>query len=205
MNSMAISWRSSPSPVATAWSISHYVRQTPLSIMRSLEDILNNRSPRVIKPITEAHFTEMHYLWKKGSWDDGAAALTQAFPKEARTERAAPWYQSIMDTHGPGQIMPGNAPYYVPSWLISEVDEPEIWKTWTAALKKAGFVETPAHVAFLPYRADYLVRAMQIAKSRAWTANPRTYRLYVYPTLGESVKFPLRTYTVQRFIPEIDE
>lgn len=173
--------------------------------MKSLEDLLQNRSPSTIKPIPEAHFAEKHFLWKKGSWGDGAVALASAFPKETRREHPAPWYASIQATHGPGRVPPGNAPYYIPTWLVSEADDPEGWKAWTAVLKKAGFTETPAHVVYLPDRRDYLVRAMRVAGTRAWTANPLTYRLYVYPTLGASVKFPLREYNVPRLTYETDE
>lgn len=161
--------------------------------MAQLEDLKNNRTPFKEKPLPQAHFLERHFIHPKASWDEAARIVAGMFPRDTRAERPKPWYRLLAGTHWPGQVPPGNGPFYVPEWVFAD----ESLDALKARFKKEGFKEAVAHVVVLPMDGEYLAAAMRAAEQNAWNVNPRTYRAYLYPTLG-SKKRVLRRYNVER-------
>jgi hypothetical protein len=169
--------------------------------MPLLAELLKNKKDIPTSPLAQTHFVERHFVLPKGSWADGVALLARHFPKEARPERPAAWYQQLAETHWPGRVPPGNGPFYLPEWLLEGAPEAQ-QQAWVKRLGAAGFKPVIAHVAYLPENTEYLVRAMQVAGEHPWTVNPRTYRVYLYPTLTQLRKAPLRPFTTTRWTPE---
>lgn len=165
--------------------------------MPLVSEIVSQKPPKKLEdPIPEAHFVEEHWIHPKFRWADAAQELTRLFPRDARPERPRPWYRRLAGTHWPGQIPPGNGPFYIPVWALEDGKESD---TVTATLKKAGFRRVTAHVVYLPQNSEYLAAAMRAAGKRPWTANPITARAYIYPKLRSTPDKKLRDYNVERW------
>jgi hypothetical protein len=173
--------------------------------MATLAHLAKKTKEFSVSPLPQAHFLERHLFHPSSSWEDGCRALRDIFPKDTRAERAKSWYRVLVPTHGPGRVIPGNGPFYVPEWALPGEDCSEMIK----ALKAAGFKEAVAHVVYLPSDSEYLAAAMRAALKdhepqrnpsfHAWNANPLTYRAYIYPQLHSLARKPLRAFNVERF------
>lgn len=146
------------------------------------------------EPILSAHFVERHLVLKEQTWQEAAKHLTNLFPRDTRPERPAEWYRLLAGTHWPKQVPPGNAPFYLPEWAFPE----NKWPSYREQLEEGGFEEAIAHVVLLPHNNEYLATTMRAADDRAWTANPITYRGYIYPSLKKMADNPLRDFNVER-------
>lgn len=158
------------------------------------------------RPLIQAHFQEVHYVDTARSWDDAASRLVAAFPMDTRPERPKDWYRLLAGTHWPGQVPPGNGPFYVPGWSLGSFDkrgrpDEAAEDRLIKALKGAGLKEVVAHGYYLPETSEYLAAAMRMVGNSAWTVNPRTYRLYLYPSLRSWAKKPLRAFNTERWRP----
>ena len=147
-------------------------------------------------PLPVAHFVETHWVNLKLPWAEAARELIRLLPRHARPERPLPWYGRLAGTHWPGQIPPGNGPFYIPEWTLEGEKEAEII---LSVLKKAGYRKVDAHVAYLPHNAEQLVVAMRDAGKHPWTANPITARVYIYPQLRRTPDKELRPHNVERW------
>lgn len=172
----------------------------PLSrqlVMPLLTEIITsspkNKAP---KPLVRAHFVEEHWIHPKLPWEQAARELVQLFPRDTRPERPRAWYRRLAGTHWPGQIPPGNGPFYVPEWTI---EDNEAGDAIRETLKKAGFRKAEAHALYLPQNSEQLVVAMRAADQHPWTANPLTGRAYIYPRLRRTPDRELRPYNVDRW------
>lgn len=160
--------------------------------MPILSDIPTSKTPP--QPIDEAHFVETHWAHPKLSWAEACEKVAQLFPRETRPERPRKWFGLLAGTHWPGQLPPGNGPYYIPAWAFKDEDEE---KRIAEILKDAGFKEMDAHVVYLRQNSEYLADAMRAAGDRTWTANPITARAYIYPDLRKPPEKDLRDYNVE--------
>lgn len=166
--------------------------------MPLLLDIIEGRFPKQKspKPLPEAHFVEDHWVHTKLPWNAATQELTKLFPRDARPDRPRAWYARLAGTHFPGQLPPGNGPFYIPAWTLEDGREGEqIIET----LKKAGYKRIEAHVVYLPHNAEYLAVAMRAAGRHPWTANPITARAYIYPQLRRVPDKKLRPFNVERW------
>lgn len=144
-------------------------------------------------PVLGAHFVERHWVLEDEDWATGAERLRELFPRDTEPERPAEWYRILAGTHWPGQLPPGNGPFYLPRWVFGEEEREHKVET----LEGAGFEKQVAHVAYLPQNGEYLVHAMRVADDRLWTADPIAYRVYLYPDLGGEAE--LRKWNVERW------
>lgn len=145
-------------------------------------------------PLMRAHFVERHMVHTELSWEQATQKMSDIFPRDARLERPADWYRRLIGTHWPQQVPPGNGPFYLPEWTFPE----DKWAEYHEQLEEAGFEEAIAHVVMLPHNNEYLAAIMRAAQEHPWTANPITYRGYIYPELKKLRDRELRSYNVER-------
>lgn len=183
-----------------------------LDTLKELADKQATKSAKS-KPIKEtalpqAHSLERHLVHPKLSWEEGVAKLREVFPKDARPERPAKWYRRLSGNHWPGQVPPGNGPFYVPQWAFDGPD----WARVSKALSKEGFKEVVAHVVHIPADGEYLHATMRAAGIHApdgghpWNLDATTsglgYLAFLYPNIPgfNRKKMPLRPFTIERAV-----
>lgn len=163
--------------------------------MPSLLDYLSGKNLKQTLP-DSAHWAEQQWVHPSVDWAQGTEMLRAMAPRDTRVERPKRWYELLRLTHWPGQVPPGNGPFFVPDWALEVMGETETERL-RAGLRAGGFRDLSVPVAVVPPSSDYLVWAMRITQGFRWTANPVLYQVYWYPTLGAGRVPELRPFTVR--------
>lgn len=163
--------------------------------MARLTDLIDGKRNK--SPVTEAHFSEDQWIFPMG-WQEGTNFLPQLAPRAVKTGREREWFMAISSTHGPGCVVPGNGPFFLPTWVVemAEKESPGEGK----ALEELFKVNAIKLIEGIPVRMisgrEAVLQAERVAEDWAWNMDPIIGRVAWYPMLSKWKGGALREPTI---------